>query len=296
MNSPYRIPIVRSILLVLADGATAAAALAVALSLHLGGLDAIAGYGPLTQWLLLLSGARMGTTLLFGIQRWSFRFSGLNEALRVGLAGVAGTAAFCAALAASRTALPATGVLVSELLLALLGMLTLRFGPRVIWIHRLERDRVRDGAVQRVLIAGAGASGELLLRDLARSRDHSYLVLGFVDDDAHKQGTVLAGRPVLGTLASIPALVPKHRIELVLIAIHPLPAPRLRELLSICSSLQVRFKMLPPSHAFGLRSGSSDLRSLAPEDLLPRTEVGFSTSARAQWVAGRSALVTGAAG
>ncbi len=296
MNSIFRNPLVRATLLMVADGATAAIALAVALVLHFGELPAVVGTGPLARWLLLLAAARMAAAFVFGIVRWSFRFSGLNEALRVGLVGLAGTAAFCCVLAASGAALPPAGALVSELLLALLGMLTLRFLPRVVWIHRLQRDRVRDGAVQRVLIAGAAASGELLLRDLARSRDHSYVVLGFVDDDVQKQGTVVAGRPVFGPLASIPVLVEKHRIELVLIAIHQLPAARLRALLSICSNLQVRFKILPPSHALALRSGTARLKSLSPEDLLPRAEVRFSTSARASWVAGRSALVTGAAG
>jgi FlaA1/EpsC-like NDP-sugar epimerase len=291
-----RIPIVRSIFLVLADGATAAAALAAALYLRFDGLPADLRAGPLALWLLLLAAARMAATGAFGVERWSFRFSGLTDALRVGLAGLAGTLAFCGALAVSGSALPPKGALVTELLVALSAMLALRFVPRLVWIHRLQRERVRDGAAQRAIIAGAGAAGELLLRDLARSRDHSYLVLGFVDDDQHKQGTVVAGRPVFGPLASLPEVVRRHRVELVLIAIPHLPAARLRELLSMCSSLQVRFKMLPLSHALALRSGATQLKSLAPEDLLPRAEVRFSATARARLVAGRAALVTGAAG
>lgn len=296
MKPSLRNPFVRSIALVLADGATAAVALAAALYLRYDELSEVLRAGPLVGWLLLLAGLRMAAAIAFGIQRWSFRFSGLSEALRVGTVGLAGSLAFCAALAAAGADLPPRGALVTELLLALGGMLALRFVPRLAWTYRLQRERARDGASLRVIIAGAGASGELLVRDLSRSRDHNYLVLGFVDDDPHKHGTVVAGRPVFGALDTIPAVVAKHRAELILIAISGLQPARLRELLSLCSRLQVRFKMLPPSHAVGLRTGSSDLRSLAPEDLLPRTEVRFSASAHAQWVAGRSALVTGAAG
>lgn len=296
MKSILRNPRVRSLLLVLADGGTAAAALAAALYLRFDGLPAELRAGPLALWLLLLAAARMAATAAFGVERWSFRFSGLTDALRVGLAGLAGTLAFCAALAVAGSALPPKGALVTELLVALGAMLALRFVPRLVWIQRLHRERVRNGAAERAVIAGAGAAGELLLRDLARSRDHSYLVLGFVDDDPHKQGTVVAGKPVFGPLDALPALVRRHRVERVLIAIPHLPAARLRELLSICSSLQVRFKMLPLSHALALRSGVTQLKSLAPEDLLPRAEVRFSASARARLVAGRAALVTGAAG
>ncbi len=295
MKPIFRKPLVRSIALLSADGATAATALTAALYLRYDELPQLNG-GPLGGWLLLLAGLRMAAAIAFGIQRWSFRFAGLSEALRVGGVGLAGSVAFATVLAATGGALPPRGALVTELLLALGGMLALRFAPRLAWNFRLQRERVRDGASLRVVIAGAGASGELLVRDLSRSRDHNYLVLGFVDDDPNKQGTVVAGRPVLGALDALPAVVAKHRAELILIAISCLPPARLRELLSLCSRLQVRFKMLPPSHAVGLRTGSGELRSLAPEDLLPRTEVRFSATARAQWVAGRSALVTGAAG
>ena len=296
MRPILRIPIVRSILLVCADGAIAAAALAAAVYLRFDGVPETLRSGPFVVWLLLLAGLRMLSAVTFGIERWSFRFSGLADALRVGFSGLAATVAFCFILAASGVAMPPTGAVVTEVLLALGAMLALRFVPRLAWIYRLQRERVRDGATQRVIIAGAGAAGELLLRDLSRSRDHSYLVLGFVDDDEHKQGTAVAGRPVFGPLNEIPAVVRKHRIELVLIAISQLPAARLRELLSMCSHLQVRFKMLPPSQGLALRSGTTNLKSLAPEDLLPRSEVRFSPASRARWVAGRSALVTGAAG
>ena len=49
---------------------------------------------------------------------------------------------------------------------------------------------------------GAGSAGDLLQRDLLRSDEHAYDVVGFVDDDRRKWGQWIGGRPVLGPIAS----------------------------------------------------------------------------------------------
>lgn len=50
-----------------------------------------------------------------------------------------------------------------------------------------------------VLIYGAGAGGELLIRELLNNGEHAYAPVGFIDDDATKAGRLLHGVRIFGS-------------------------------------------------------------------------------------------------
>jgi len=83
----------------------------------------------------------------------------------------------------------------------------------------------------------------------------------------------------------------------VLIAIPRLPAARIREILSLCADLNLRFKILPVSWVYlEERVSASMLQDLTPEDLLPRSEVTFTSDEKPGDLRHRRVMVTGAAG
>ncbi len=246
---------------------------------------------------ILLIVARVSSSYLFRVHRWSFRFSGLTDGARVVTSGLFGTGLFMFAVYLLRPTGPPRSVVALELLLSTAIMAGVRFTPRLAWLYRVDRSRSRREDLLRTLIVGAGAAGEMLLRDLQRSHEHSYQVLGFIDDDTAKRGTIVGGVPVLGTVEDLPELVRTYSVGKLLIAIPRLPAEKVREILSLCSDLKVRLKILPVSFLyFQDRQAFSMLQDLSPEDLLPREPVKFSPSEEAMLVAGRTALVTGGAG
>jgi FlaA1/EpsC-like NDP-sugar epimerase len=165
------------------------------------------------------------------------------------------------------------------------------------WLYLADRQRSRRQRNLRTLIVGAGAAGDMLLRDLQRSNEHNYRVVGFVDDDPGKRGSIAGGRAVLGAVAELPELVKRYRVESVLIAIPRLPARRIREILNLCTDLKVRFKILPVSFVYlDDRAASAMLQDLSPEDLLPREVISLADSEVIPAMERRAALVTGAAG
>jgi FlaA1/EpsC-like NDP-sugar epimerase len=251
-------------------------------------------------WLLAV---RLPLHFALGVHRWSFRFSGLYEAVRLIVTSLAGTALFTTLFYFSQRAAqdvtigPPRLVLIVEFFLTTTFLGVFRFTPRLAHAWFLDRRRSQSGVMVRTVIVGAGSAGELLLRDLYRSDEHSYDVVGFVDDDPLKRGMSIGGKPVLGTLDQLAAVVRSRGIERLLFAIPRLPAARLREVLSACADFKLNYKILPVSFAYLQdRMATAMLQDLSPEDLLPRLPLGVVTEEMLGLIRGRRMLVTGAGG
>jgi FlaA1/EpsC-like NDP-sugar epimerase len=246
---------------------------------------------------LMLICGRIVANLLLRLHRWSFRLSGLPDGARVGVAGLLGTGVFLLSLFLLGLPHPPRSVVVMELFFSTFLMAAMRFAPRLTWMYVSEHARAGQGGALRTVIIGAGVAGELLLRDLQQSDEHSYYVVGFVDDNRLKQSVIVGGKTVLGTVAELPEIAKRYRVAKVLIAIPRMSAQRIREILALCADLKLQFKILPVSFAYlNDRAAATMLQDLQPEDLLPRGPVEFSDSGQQAIITGRKVLVTGAAG
>jgi FlaA1/EpsC-like NDP-sugar epimerase len=288
----------RQVLLLALDGAIPAIGLWLAMLLRFErGVIPPEYVAALPRLVVLLVCCRIVANVLLKLHRWSFRFSGLPDAARVALAGLFGTGLFMSGVYLARIQGPPRSVVVMELFFSTAAMGFVRFSPRLAWTYLADRTRSQKNGVVRTLIVGAGAAGETLLRDLQRSDQHNYRVVGFVDDDRSKLGMIVGGKPVLGGISDLRSIVQRHEIGKVLIAIPRLSSRRIREILSLCTDLKVRFKILPVSFIYlRERLSASMLQDLSPDDLLPRPQVSFHDGDQVALVRGRRTLVTGAAG
>ena len=287
----------RRIMLLPLDGVIALTALVIALLLRFEG-DIPEGQ---LHWLPVLAavmaGCRIVASLAMRTHRWSFRLSNLMDGARVVVAAVLGSGLSMIVVYMVRIPGPPRSVVVIDGLLATVLMLGVRFSPRVALGYARDQSRARGKTSTHTLIVGAGAAGDLLLRDLQRAPEHSHYVVGFVDDDPNKLGMIVGGKTVLGTMRDLPRLVEEQRVAQVLNAIPQIEPARIREILTLCMSLHVRFKILPVSYRFlSEKAPATMLQDLTPEDLLARPQVRFDDSGEAGLVIGRCALVTGAAG
>ncbi len=303
-NGIQRLPKIRhrtrTILIATADSGLIALSFACALLLRFDREDVAQFQDHLPEIVLLLVGCRLAWNLFFKLHLWSYRYSGLADGARIGMAGVSGTALFVLVVYFLMPAvLPELGraVLVLELLLSTSSMVLIRFGPRLALTYHADLFRGRRPEAVPAIIVGAGSAGEMLLRALHRSRSHDYRVVGFVDDEPSKQGHVVGGKSVLGDVADLPGLVDRHGIREVLIAIPRLPASRVRDILELGTHLKLGFKILPWSvRDLHEQSATAQLRDLTPRDLLLREEVAFKHGREASFLAGGAQLIAGAAG
>ena len=156
---------------------------------------------------------------------------------------------------------------------------------------------VKRGDVRRVIIAGAGALGQAILREERSNPSLRFEAVGFVDDDPMKQHHMLGGVPVVGTLADVATLVPKLGAEEVLIAIPSAKGHVVRRILQGANAAGVPTRIVPGME--DLISGRvriQPLRKVEIHDLLGREPVKTDLVAVRALAVGRVVLVTGAGG
>lgn len=164
-------------------------------------------------------------------------------------------------------------------------------------IRTLIKRQESGGSTSRVLIVGAGAAGNLLVKEIRNSNHVSKQVICIVDDDKSKEGSYLHGVKVMGNRQNIPELVKRYRIDEIIIAMPSAPAKDVKAVLDICKETGCDLKRLPGVYQLvNGEVGVSKLKEVDVNDLLGREPVKVDLSAIMEYVAGKVVLVTGGGG
>ena len=103
---------------------------------------------------------------------------------------------------------------------------------------------------KRVLILGAGETGQQVLGRIRGNHSLGYEPVALVDDDPEKIGSQHAGLPIRGPLTSVPELVQKFGVKDVVVAMPRLSRERLLHVISICEGHVESIRIVPDM--FGL--------------------------------------------
>ncbi|MET0234177.1 MAG: nucleoside-diphosphate sugar epimerase/dehydratase [Kibdelosporangium sp.] len=180
------------------------------------------------------------------------------------------------------------------MVLALMLCLMLRLAIR----RHQERVTGHDPAeAQRVVVFGAGGSGQHLVRAILADPACGYVPVGFLDDDPDKRNLRVCGIPVLGTRHDIADRVVATKADLVVITTGTGDATLLHEVARVATAIGVKVKTVPPlSEMFQLRDHPIDLRDLDVADLLGRDQVDMGLGDVGRFLSRKRVLVTGAGG
>jgi UDP-GlcNAc:undecaprenyl-phosphate GlcNAc-1-phosphate transferase len=166
-------------------------------------------FATLLPWIVCI---KLVTLFALGVYRSVWRYMGTSDMLRVALASSVGSVLAWAAIqlafrgegGAPRAVLFVDWMVVTALLI----------GARMSFI--LIRDvlaRLRRRDLVRVLIVGAGDTGELVLRAMTRSRTKAYRVVGFLDDNLGMRDRSIHGVRVLGPSSALGEVVDRVGVE-----------------------------------------------------------------------------------
>ena len=187
-------------------------------------------------------------------------------------------------------------VLVIDWILSLLAVGGLRFSYRLIAESQLtsKQSEIRQ---RRVLIAGAGDAGALVVREMQRNPQANLNPIGFVDDDPAKQKQEIHGIPVIGKLDDLKRIIEVKQVDEVIIAIPSAPGQVVRKVTDICRTKNIPSRTMPSLHELiGGKVSVNRLREVDITDLLRRAPTNIDSELVGLSLGGRRVLVTGAGG
>src|SRR5712692_4465164 len=242
---------------------------------------------------LLLVVVRLITLRLFNLNHGWWHFASVSDAINILKSVTAGSVAF---FAVNRYLFGAVtfprSVYFLEAVLTACFLAGARLGSRVL-VESVQRESSRS---KRVMVVGAGFAAQMVIRELTRPNS-GYVAVGCVDDDQSKIGVHIQGVPVLGTIEQLETLVENSPAEEILIAIPSASGRQMRRITEACQKAKLPFKTVPTlSDMIRGEASINQFREVSLEDLLGRDPVQIDLEAVRKGIAGRTIIVTGAAG
>ncbi|MCK5330113.1 MAG: polysaccharide biosynthesis protein, partial [Candidatus Marinimicrobia bacterium] len=158
-----------------------------------------------------------------------------------------------------------------------------------------ESSYKNDQPLKRLILIGAGQTGEKIAREIINSASSAYSIVGFMDDNPIKHGAMLHGYKILGTVADLDHITLSY--DELLITAPSATGDQMRRIVKHCKNAGKRYKTVPSLTE--LIDGSvslSTIRDVSYNDLLGRAEVKLDMNSIDKFLKGKRVLVTGAGG
>lgn len=159
------------------------------------------------------------------------------------------------------------------------------------------RRRVNEGIQKRVLIIGAGAAGDAIIREIKNSSYLDMKIVGVIDDNPNKIGNYIHGIKIIGNRDTIIENTKELDVDIIILAIPTASAKDIKELLNICKETGCELKRLPG--IYQLVNGEvsvSKLKDVDVNDLLGREPIQANLETIMGYVSDKVVMVTGGGG
>lgn len=260
----------------------------------------------LLPWLIP---SKLAIFFLFGLYRGMWRYTSMEDFWKLAQAALASSLLITVLVflpAGSFTGFPRsillmdcilTFVLAGSLRVMIRSLYSALNGSQGVKAFSIPTFTFSGSASRRVLIIGAGGSGEKLLREIFDNRELNYKAVGFLDDDSDKWGRAVHGVPIFGPVEALPRVLKRHAIDQVFISVPSATGAEMRRIVDTCKSCKVSYQTLPAiGEIMGGKVSIKALRDVNYEDLLRRPPVHLDTAGIEHYLAGQKVMVTGAGG
>jgi FlaA1/EpsC-like NDP-sugar epimerase len=264
----------------------------------------------LLPYLVLL---RIGILALFGVYRLVWRYVSLRDLPRILLAATAGTGILLVARFGLAPLLKMIGIVVNplyvtvpfgvlagELVLTTIGIIAVRGLWRLLKEEESKRatdSQAASSSRQKALLIGAGSAGVMVAREVGTNPQLGFQVVGFLDDDPDKHGTVIHGFKVMGGTDRMSGVSRALGADLAVISMARVPASSIRRIVGLAEEAGLKVQIIPG--LYDILNGKvniSKIRDVAIEDLLGRKPVQLDQETIQKFVTGKRVLVSGAGG
>ena len=177
-------------------------------------------------------------------------------------------------------------------------VIAIRFSYRFVLLQRKKNEKAGEALyTSRIMLIGAGAAGQMILRDVKRSSETKGQVMCIIDDNPNKWNRFIDGVPVVGGREDILQNVEKYHIDKIFVALPSAPAKDRREILNICKETGCELKNMPGMYQFATGEVTvSAMKEVAVEDLLGREPIKVDMDEIFAHLSNKVLLVTGGGG
>lgn len=174
----------------------------------------------------------------------------------------------------------------------------IRFSYRILRLINSKRiDRAEKEKRNNVMLIGAGAAANAILKEIESSSYLNLNVKCIIDDNPGCHGKFLRGVPIVGGREKIIDAVGQYAVDEIIFAIPSANTQTRKEILDICKESGCKLRTLPG--IYQLINGDvsvSKLKEVEIEDLLGRDPIEINTEEVLNYVSGKVVLVTGGGG
>jgi len=187
-----------------------------------------------------------------------------------------------------------------DFMLATLAIASSRMAVRMYYSHYVKDSKqVRYHGEElkktRLLLIGAGRTGEKIVREVLTTPHIGYTIEGFLDDDARKKGATIHGLKVLGKISELQNF--NIAFDEFLITAPSATGSEMRRIVEQCKAYGKPYKTVPDlSEIIDDNVSLKMIRDVSYVDLLGRDEIQLDSQSITEFMHGKRVLVTGAGG
>ena len=199
-------------------------------------------------------------------------------------------------------AVPRT-VLLIDYMLTTIGIAAIRASVRIYSTkfvvgnlkNKRKNNKLTSKIKTRLLLLGAGSSGEKIIREVKENPSSTYRIMGLLDDDPSKISTTIHGIPILGKIEDLHIISTSY--DEILICIPTATNTQMRSIVTQCKVVGKPYRTIPTVYELIDKQISiNTIREVSMADLLGRQEVNLDRSSISNYIYGKRVLVTGAGG
>ena len=252
---------------------------------------------------IILLFSKISSFLFFKLYKGMWRFTSISDLINVlkatFIASLFSISVILLVLGAS--IVPRT-VLLIDYLLTTIGIAAVRASVRIYSTRFIvgngknkQKNKLTSKIKTRLLLLGAGSSGEKIIREVKENPSSTYRIIGLLDDDPSKIGTTIHSIPILGKIEDLHTISTSY--DEILICIPTATNTQMRSIVTQCKVVGKPYRTIPTVYELIDKQISiNTIREVSMADLLGRQEVNLDRSSISNYIYGKRVLVTGAGG
>ena len=257
-------------------------------------------YNDIYYLFLVFIFSKLSINIFYNVYSGLWRFTSLPDLINIVKSNTIGTmlAIVVSLLTMNINEVPKS-IFILDWFLSTIGFIATRTFARI-YSEKIRQYKKRplqpsNKNKTKLLLIGAGWSGEKIIREILDSNNANYRIVGILDDNISKLNTTIHGIPVLGKIEEIHSL--STPFDEILICIPTANRNQMRKIVDHSDMTKKPYRTVPTvSELIDKKVSLNVIRDVTIADLLGRQEVALNRSEISKYLFGKKVLITGAGG